>query len=277
MKDIIKNLHPLGHPDILNKEGVWIDYLQDGFTGKDVPALLELMVDPVLLGKRYSDVNKDVGAEVWAPLHAWRIVGQLKSKEAIQPLINAFDSFAEDSWAISEFPEVMGMIGPSAIEPLVIYIKERDHTEYGYVMGVESLKTIAIEYPENRLDVIEAYRQYMLTPHVEKAAFNGLLMSYILDLEAAELIEEIRAMFEQDCVDIGIAGDLEEVEIGLGLRTERTTPRPHYGRLAGLVDEIESMSSMGHNSGTFIREEEKVGRNDPCPCGSGKKFKKCCL
>ena len=21
---------------------------------------------------------------------------------------------------------------------------------------------------------------------------------------------------------------------------------------------------------------EKIGRNDPCPCGSGKKFKKCC-
>jgi SEC-C motif-containing protein len=25
-----------------------------------------------------------------------------------------------------------------------------------------------------------------------------------------------------------------------------------------------------------IREGPKVGRNDPCPCGSGKKFKKCC-
>jgi SEC-C motif-containing protein len=24
------------------------------------------------------------------------------------------------------------------------------------------------------------------------------------------------------------------------------------------------------------REAPKVGRNDPCPCGSGKKFKKCC-
>ncbi len=24
------------------------------------------------------------------------------------------------------------------------------------------------------------------------------------------------------------------------------------------------------------RDEPKVGRNDPCPCGSGKKFKKCC-
>jgi preprotein translocase subunit SecA len=26
---------------------------------------------------------------------------------------------------------------------------------------------------------------------------------------------------------------------------------------------------------TFVRDGEKVGRNDPCPCGSGKKYKKC--
>lgn len=29
-------------------------------------------------------------------------------------------------------------------------------------------------------------------------------------------------------------------------------------------------------SGTIKRAAPKVGRNDPCPCGSGKKFKKCC-
>ena len=27
---------------------------------------------------------------------------------------------------------------------------------------------------------------------------------------------------------------------------------------------------------TYRRTEEKIGRNDPCPCGSGKKYKKCC-
>ncbi len=27
---------------------------------------------------------------------------------------------------------------------------------------------------------------------------------------------------------------------------------------------------------THIREEPKIGRNDPCTCGSGKKYKKCC-
>lgn len=28
---------------------------------------------------------------------------------------------------------------------------------------------------------------------------------------------------------------------------------------------------------TVKRSDPKVGRNDPCPCGSGKKFKKCCI
>ncbi len=27
----------------------------------------------------------------------------------------------------------------------------------------------------------------------------------------------------------------------------------------------------------YVRPEPKIGRNDPCPCGSGKKYKKCCL
>lgn len=29
-------------------------------------------------------------------------------------------------------------------------------------------------------------------------------------------------------------------------------------------------------TGTFVRTDGKTGRNDPCPCGSGKKFKQCC-
>ncbi|MBT9584305.1 SEC-C domain-containing protein [bacterium] len=31
----------------------------------------------------------------------------------------------------------------------------------------------------------------------------------------------------------------------------------------------------GHNH-TVIRSGPKIGRNDPCPCQSGKKYKKCC-
>jgi preprotein translocase subunit SecA len=32
---------------------------------------------------------------------------------------------------------------------------------------------------------------------------------------------------------------------------------------------------MGVLATPAVREEPKVGRNDPCPCGSGKKYKQC--
>jgi preprotein translocase subunit SecA len=52
---------------------------------------------------------------------------------------------------------------------------------------------------------------------------------------------------------------------------------------AGISDAMdqsnEAASESGENStdeGTFKREAPKIGRNDPCSCGSGKKYKHCC-
>lgn len=42
------------------------------------------------------------------------------------------------------------------------------------------------------------------------------------------------------------------------------TPKALYGRLRKMEEQRENPN-------------KKVGRNDPCPCGSGKKYKKCCL
>lgn len=38
----------------------------------------------------------------------------------------------------------------------------------------------------------------------------------------------------------------------------------------------EALQWDSSENGSFVRMEKKVGRNDPCPCGSGKKYKKCC-
>ncbi len=41
---------------------------------------------------------------------------------------------------------------------------------------------------------------------------------------------------------------------------------------------LDSLRSDGTVKGTpFKKQYTDVGRNDPCPCGSGKKFKKCCM
>ncbi|HLT03700.1 MAG TPA: SEC-C metal-binding domain-containing protein, partial [Pseudomonas sp.] len=42
----------------------------------------------------------------------------------------------------------------------------------------------------------------------------------------------------------------------------------------GTEDEVAALAGA-QAGGTVVREEPKVGRNDPCPCGSGKKYKHC--
>lgn len=46
-----------------------------------------------------------------------------------------------------------------------------------------------------------------------------------------------------------------------------------YWKSAALQRELDLQKSLNPKP---IRKETKVGRNDPCPCGSGKKYKKCC-
>ena len=41
-------------------------------------------------------------------------------------------------------------------------------------------------------------------------------------------------------------------------------------------DKRKELYKKQKNSGTIHNENRKVGRNNPCPCGSGKKYKQCC-
>ena len=45
--------------------------------------------------------------------------------------------------------------------------------------------------------------------------------------------------------------------------------------IAESADAAESDSSVPEKPQTIVRNTPKVGRNDPCPCGSGKKYKQC--
>ncbi|MCL2496128.1 MAG: SEC-C metal-binding domain-containing protein, partial [Clostridiales bacterium] len=49
-----------------------------------------------------------------------------------------------------------------------------------------------------------------------------------------------------------------------------------YADNSGQDPESEYNEELAAPEGPYRREEPKVGRNDPCPCGSGKKYKKCC-
>ena len=42
-----------------------------------------------------------------------------------------------------------------------------------------------------------------------------------------------------------------------------------------IVSNQEEKKEVADNKDTNLKEEKKVGRNEKCPCGSGKKFKHC--
>ena len=43
------------------------------------------------------------------------------------------------------------------------------------------------------------------------------------------------------------------------------------------IDHLNGVICMDRKRETTIVKDKKVGRNEPCPCGSGKKYKKCCI
>lgn len=43
------------------------------------------------------------------------------------------------------------------------------------------------------------------------------------------------------------------------------------------TQEKRSDIKKAYNKSRIVVNETKIGRNDPCPCGSGKKYKQCCL
>jgi len=134
----------------------------------------------------------------------------------------------------------------------------------------------------------------------------------IMDLDIRELLPEVRQAFAGGWVEEGIVGSLQDVESNLGAGPPRSPyQRPAEQRVAdfkeshGPIDAIDQCSiwiCFQDDDDDFVPQPDqdfedtppafgnptalpvpmpylaspKIGRNDPCSCGSGKKFKKCC-
>jgi preprotein translocase subunit SecA len=104
--------------------------------------------------------------------------------------------------------------------------------------------------------------------------------------EAYHLFDELNSLIQKEVVySIFKVGDMSQIKApSLADRAKQ------FSAPAKTMDEKTSSFSgfkqadKGSNSGTIDMVKpklkdavgEKIGRNDPCPCGSGKKYKKCC-
>ncbi|AFY81946.1 hypothetical protein [Oscillatoria acuminata] len=194
------------------------NYLEKfGFTPEHIPELIRMAVDPELNWAESDTL------EVWAPVHAWRSLGQLRAEEAIDPLIALFDEIEDIDWTSSEIPLVFKQIGPVAIPSLAAYLDKPEPDEYHIEIAGSSLTEIGTEYPEFRDECVKLLTEKLAKFQENSPALNGFLISDLIDLEAVESAQVMESAFAADCVDKLIVGDWDEVQflLGLGPRKER--------------------------------------------------------
>ncbi len=249
----------------------WLDYAKEfGIRHEHVGDLIRLACDAALL------VADSGTREVWTPLHAWRALGQLRAAESVVPLLTLLKTMPEDDAADEDLPIVLGMIGPAAIPEIAGLLADRSSATTPVVAAITAVKEIAARHPECRAECIGILTRTLEPQAGTDATINGFAVWALIDLAAVEAIDVIRDAFRRSSVDMSIAGDEEDVEIALELREHRTTPAPRYQLLPPGWSPRPDARIFQPGTETTPRLA-KVGRNDLCPCGSGKKYKKCCL
>jgi hypothetical protein len=256
----------------------WPDYLTLGLAEDQVPDLIRMATD-MSLHQSSAD-----SPEVWAPVHAWRALGQLRAEAAAEPLVKLFEDIEIDDWLNRELPKVLSMIGPATVPTLENFLAGGGQDDLSRISIPGCLGAIAQDHPVAHDDCIRVLVGQLKSYESNDETLNAFLILSLVELGATETIGTIREAFADDRVDLAVMGDVEDVEIEMGLRTTRSTPPPPnpfhqllgYDPIEALAEEMPGYEDLPYED-IPIRRPVKIGRNEPCPCGSGKKYKKCCL
>ena len=165
-------------------------------------------------------------------------------------------------------------LGWSAVRPflrLEKYILDDSNGLFDRIAALHGLERIASGDPECREKCVLIFTEKLKSCQKSDPTLNGFLISYLIELNATESIDVIRQAYERESVDLSVLGDFEDVEISLGLKKNRLKP----SKYSAAIDELNN-TFLASNQTQPVRHE-KIGRNEPCPCGSGKKYKKCCI
>ncbi|QDT78236.1 hypothetical protein Mal35_16680 [Gimesia maris] len=227
-----------------------------------------------------------------------RLAGELRLTTAVPSLIEALKE--DDEWFNEESQRALIRIGgedivkalsdefPTAEWHFRLYgsgVLEQLHTDLVTQKCIElfeeeSDETIITQLGQAALshfstEAIEPVRLFIrnneIDPEILDLRESLISVSTVLDVEFSEYEEWKK--------------DNEEVE---ALRRKLYPEK--YGNIFSISNDliadleedtddsaIDTFTQPAYFPNTIIRQEARIGRNDPCPCGSGKKYKKCCL
>lgn len=247
-------------------------------------------------------------ARAEASRHAIFLLAALEASEGLDPLVRLLrksDDFIEDF-----FGDLLTECLPWALARLARHRPEAlrhlmdDHSLDHFIRGaaLRGFVAQAMLWPDERPRVIRELDE-MLGAAAEEPDpdWNALLVSDVADLAPPELREKVNALFERQAVELTFI-TRDDVDRAYAhpdptkQMTETLDVFSLYAQYRGLLgwndpeiaaqrDAQEADSALDGGDDVLQAEASvsppvravKIGRNQPCPCGSGVKYKKCCL
>jgi len=261
------------------------------------------------LAKRSGNEEKLYGA-----LHAMYLLGELEARESLPLVLQVLESpgktlefwfgemMEQDLWQ-----PVYQLVGDD-LEKITDWFLAPGRSAIARNLVSAAVVQGAILQPE-RADAIFAWQGGLLSALLEVAKKDNVydtrvaqkLVAQILDFCRKEHHALVVKFSEQKDFHRSFLGDLEEMESDLfsdppkvrAIKQELLSVADRYCRssqaeesqrdfdpakLAQNLAELMPDSQLMRNfSEAQSSKPSSAGRNDPCPCGSGKKYKKCCL
>lgn len=231
------------------------------------------------------------------PVHAVYLLGELKAEEALGDFLETlrqeeeFVEFWYGDFTTSCFWEPIYYLGNNQLDLLKQFVLLPGVYTFAKSAVATSVQQIFFHQPKRKSEVIQWYRDVFrfmaratLKDNIIDSDFIGLAIWDAVEIREPSLLPDMKELYDLGYVCTGICGEYDEIE-----RDIKTPVSEHEEKeLLNIYDRYDEVVTTwaGYNEEedelTDDQEEPyhapfKIGRNDPCPCGSGKKFKKCCI
>ena len=192
-------------------------------------------------------------------VHLLAVLGHYRAQLAINSfLLQVYEDDPGDDWITEDLPGVLAYMGPGAVGALSGLVRHPEADMWARQAAARALASIAIDHPEHRPGVIEAVKGAV----------------------AEEKDIETRTLLAESLVNL-VDPDLYEYHENLLLTGAITS------KVSG-VDVLEQIYTGEMEPGSIkpkdptelferTRGPKKPSKGGPCPCGSGKKYKRCCM
>ncbi|MDD6021582.1 MAG: preprotein translocase subunit SecA [Acutalibacteraceae bacterium] len=237
-------LHVLSYDDVMNHQREIIYAQRDQvLRGEDMKPVISKMIDESINDSLDLYCSDSIGKE------DWNYAG----------LRSAY------SWLISDSDEIEEMTRDEIEELLTSRahaLHEKKEQEFGAEMMREAERSILLRCVDvNWMDHIDAMDEFKRS--VGLRAYGQQDPVVVFRQESYDMFDQMTANIRDSAV---------RMILNLRIRTEADVKREQVAKITGT-----SGAGDGSEKGKTVRnKEKKIGPNDPCPCGSGKKYKKCC-